>query len=103
MRKQPKQRRSRETVEAIVQASIQVLGNSGWAGFTTNRVAERAGVSIGSVYQYFPEKSALVAAIRARHFADVLAVVQAAAGRGSLDARIARLIDGMIAVHACQP
>jgi AcrR family transcriptional regulator len=103
MRKQPQQSRSRATVEAIVQAGIQVLGRHGWAGFTTNRVAAVAGVSIGSLYQYFPDKRALVAAIRLRHFDEVLAVVDAAAAAERLPERIERLVAGMLAVHSVYP
>src|SRR5882757_8447655 len=74
MRKEPRQARSRATVEAIVQAGAHVLGDRGWSGFTTNEVASVAGASIGSLYQYFPNKLALIAAIRRKHFDDVLAV-----------------------------
>lgn len=103
MRKQPQQSRSRATVEAIVQAGIQVLGRRGWADFTTNRVAEVAGVSIGSLYQYFPDKRALLAAIRRRHFDDVLAAVRAAVEAGPLGERIERLVRGMLQVHSVYP
>ncbi|RON52682.1 TetR family transcriptional regulator [Pseudomonas frederiksbergensis] len=59
-RKQPQQARSTELVAAILQAAIQVLAKEGAARFTTARVAEKAGVSIGSVYQYFPNKAAIL-------------------------------------------
>ncbi|EPJ79973.1 MULTISPECIES: TetR family transcriptional regulator [Pseudomonas] len=59
-RKQPKQARSTELVATILEAAIQVLGKEGAARFTTARVAEKAGVSIGSVYQYFPNKAAIL-------------------------------------------
>lgn len=59
-RKQPQQARSTELVAAILQAAIQVLEKEGARGFTTARVAERAGVSVGSVYQYFPNKAAIL-------------------------------------------
>src|SRR5216110_1553486 len=78
MRKDPRQERSRDTVEAIVQASAHILGRRGWAGFTTNGVAEAAGVSIGSLYQYFPNKLALVEEVRRRHFQDVLNALRTA-------------------------
>ena len=73
LRKEPRQARSRATVEAIVDAGARVLAEDGWAAFTTNRVAERAGASIGSLYQYFPDKLSLVEAIRRRHLDDCLA------------------------------
>lgn len=59
-RKTPKQARSNELVSAILQAATQVLEQEGAARFTTARVAERAGVSIGSLYQYFPNKAAIL-------------------------------------------
>ncbi|TFF14195.1 TetR/AcrR family transcriptional regulator [Pseudomonas sp. BCA14] len=59
-RKQPQQARSTELVAAILQAAIQVLAKEGVTRFTTARVAEKAGVSVGSVYQYFPNKAAIL-------------------------------------------
>ncbi|MFY3648570.1 TetR family transcriptional regulator [Achromobacter xylosoxidans] len=59
-RKQPQQARSAELVAAILQAGAQVLAKEGAARFTTARVAEKAGVSIGSLYQYFPNKAAIL-------------------------------------------
>jgi AcrR family transcriptional regulator len=62
-RKQPTQSRSEDTVASIVEAAAQVLETQGFEGFNTNAVAERAGVSIGSLYQYFPNKDALTVAL----------------------------------------
>lgn len=59
-RKQPRQARSTELVATILQAAIQVLAREGAQRFTTARVAERAGVSVGSIYQYFPNKAAIL-------------------------------------------
>ncbi|HDS0949267.1 TPA: TetR family transcriptional regulator [Stenotrophomonas maltophilia] len=59
-RKQPRQARSNDLVGAILQAAAQVLRDEGAPRFTTARVAERAGVSIGSLYQYFPNKAAIL-------------------------------------------
>ncbi|MBC3766065.1 TetR family transcriptional regulator [Neptunicella marina] len=59
-RKQPQQARSNDLVNAILQAAIQVLQTEGAQRFTTTRVAERAGVSVGSLYQYFPNKAAIL-------------------------------------------
>ena len=59
-RKRPKQARSARLVEAILQAAVRVLERDGAAGFTTVRVAERAGVSVGSLYQYFPNKQSIL-------------------------------------------
>ena len=58
-RKQPKQARSEALVAAILEAAVQVLAKEGAARFTTVRVAEKAGVSVGSLYQYFPSKDAI--------------------------------------------
>ncbi len=62
-RKKPRQQRSAEMVEIILQAATRVLERESLAGFNTNRVAEVAGISVGSLYQYFPNKEALVAAL----------------------------------------
>jgi len=59
-RKQPQQARSTELVAAILQAALQVLAQEGATRFTTARVAEKAGVSVGSVYQYFPNKASIL-------------------------------------------
>src|SRR5580692_12551537 len=59
-RKQPQQARSAELVATILEAAVQVLAKEGAQRFTTARVAEKAGVSIGSLYQYFPNKAAIL-------------------------------------------
>jgi len=60
LRKQPKQARSNDLVSAVLDAAVQVLTTEGAQRFTTARVAERAGVSVGSLYQYFPNKAAIL-------------------------------------------
>ena len=65
-RKIPIQARSKATFDAILEAAAQVLERLGYAEATTNRIAERAGVSIGSVYEYFPGKDAIFAALKER-------------------------------------
>lgn len=67
-RKQPVQGRSRVTTEALLEATLQVLVREGYARLTTTRVAERAGVSVGTLYQYFPDKRSLVMALKQRYF-----------------------------------
>lgn len=62
-RKSPRQQRSRNTVECILLSAARILVQSGMAGFNTNAVAKEAGISIGSLYQYFPNKQALLAAL----------------------------------------
>jgi AcrR family transcriptional regulator len=69
-RRSPSQSRSRDTVEAIVEAAAQVFERHGYAAGTTNRIAERAGVSVGSLYQYFPNKDSILVELTRRHVAD---------------------------------
>jgi len=100
-RRSPKQARSRATWEAIVEAAAQILERRGADGLTTNDVAERAGVSIGTLYQYFPDKQAiLVAAARrelngaplaARQMALIqalIAVIERLGGKGLATAKV---------------
>ncbi|CAD0302428.1 hypothetical protein CFBP498_03740 [Xanthomonas hortorum pv. vitians] len=77
-RKSPQQARSRATVEVIRQASIQVLVADGLQGCTTTRVAERAGVSVGSVYQYYPNRQAMLTALLDWHLQAVIHAVEQA-------------------------
>lgn len=70
-RKKPVQARSEATVEAILEAAIQVLVAVGKERLTTTLVAQRAGVSVGTLYQYFPNKSSLLQAALKRHMAEV--------------------------------
>jgi AcrR family transcriptional regulator len=76
--KTPVQARSTATVEAILQATIQVLLSAGAARLTTTRVAERAGVSVGTLYQYYPNKQSLLFAILKRHLTTVFDAVERA-------------------------
>jgi AcrR family transcriptional regulator len=76
-RKTPRQARSEATVNAIFEATIQVLITHGARQMTTTRVAERAGVSVGTMYQYFPHKQALLYAVIARYLEVVAQVVEA--------------------------
>lgn len=74
-RKRPRQDRSRVTVEAILAATARVLVKHGFDRLTTNAVADAAGVSIGSLYQYFPNKEALVAALIEQHIEQMNAAI----------------------------
>ncbi len=69
-RKAPQQRRSQQTVAAILEATARILVEQGYEPLNTNRVAELAGVSVGSLYQYFPNKQALVLALAEKHFGE---------------------------------
>ncbi len=83
-RKRPRQERSRATVDTILEACARVLIKHGFDGLTTNAVAEAAGVSIGSLYQYFPNKEALVAALVERHIEERKAATFAELARVAL-------------------
>jgi AcrR family transcriptional regulator len=72
----PVQARSSASVDAILEATIQVLLQVGKEQLTTTRVAARAGVSVGTLYQYFPNKSALLQAVLKQHFAQIVAAVE---------------------------
>ncbi len=73
-RKRPIQARSRATVDAILEGAIRILTRDGFDGATTTKIAEAAGVSVGSLYQYFPSMEAIVAALFEKHADELLAV-----------------------------
>jgi len=75
-RKSASQERSRATVDALLEATARVLIREGYDRASTNRIAELAGVSIGSLYQYFPSKEALVAAVIDRHTQEISEVTR---------------------------
>jgi AcrR family transcriptional regulator len=77
-RKTPVQARAAVTVEAICEATIQVLLSHGADKLTTTRVAERAGVSVGTLYQYYPNKVSLLAAVYENHFNEVTVAMETA-------------------------
>ena len=97
-RKIPRQARSAATVDAIFQATIQVLLKEGAPRLTTTRVAERAGVSVGTMYQYFPHKKALLYAVLQQHLETVAEAMEAAcacyAGQP-----LAVISDGLVAAY----
>jgi len=105
-RKTPRQSRSRDTVEAILTATTDILARKGYAALTTNRIAERAGVNIASLYQYFPGKEAIVAELRRRHGATARTAVRRilAEDAGSdLTSTLRRLVAAGLAEHAATP
>ena len=106
-RKLPKQGRSEATVEAILEAAAQIFERHGYAAGTTNRIAERAGVSIGSLYQYFPNKDAILLALVHRHLAESTAVLGPHIERLSRGARfddiLPDIVHAMVAMHALAP
>ena len=105
-RKLPSQERSRVTVDAILEAAADILVREGYARLTTNRIADRAGVNVASLYQYFPGKDAIVAELRRRHGA-----AERAASReillqrrgDSLESTLRALISRGVAAHAVAP
>ncbi len=105
-RKSPAQARSGATVEAIHEAVIQVLIADGLARLTTTRVAERAGVSVGTLYQYFPNKEALLFAILQQHFeemADAIEHVGKHDGKRSLRELAKNIAEAYVSVKVSRP
>ena len=105
-RKRPRQDRSRATVDTILEATARVLVERGFDGLTTNLVADAAGVSIGSLYQYFPNKAALVGALIERHVDHMSALLLAELTRVAqlpVAAAIRSVVEAMIRAHAVQP
>jgi len=105
-RRRPRQQRSQETVAVILEATAQVLTEQGYARASTNRIAKRAGVSVGSIYQYFGGKDALIVALAERHALEMIGVV------GQLlqdlaDLPVAQVVhqavEAMIAAHRVNP
>jgi AcrR family transcriptional regulator len=107
-RKPPVQKRSRATVDGILSAAAQVFEAHGYAAGTTNRIAERAGVSIGTLYQYFPSKEAVAVALLERHVADTEHrlhdwVNHMVAERHGLRAALHDYVTGMLEMHCGRP
>jgi AcrR family transcriptional regulator len=105
-RRKPQQRRARQTVEAVLDAVIRLLRREGSGTLNTNRIAEVAGVSIGSVYQYFPDKQAIFAALHQRHIEQIdrlIAGTLVAHAASALDDLIRALIEAMVEAHTADP
>src|SRR5262245_64733032 len=105
-RKLPKQARAQETVEAILTAAARILKKEGFDKASTNRIAEAAGVSIGSLYQYFPSKEALVAALAERHMTEMSEIVAEAGARiltEPLHVAVREVVELMLRAHAVDP
>lgn len=105
--RQPKQERSRQKFDFIVEAATRILSMSGYAALTTNEVARVAGVSIGSVYEYFRNKDEIVAVIVDRHLSaaenSVASFDFQVAQEWSLKRIITSLVSGFIALHKDDP
>lgn len=102
-RKRPRQARAQETVAAIVEATARILEEDGHRAFSTNAVARRAGVSIGSLYQYFPDKDALIGALVAREGDRLFEAVETAASVQPGQEAMERLIDAAVAHQFGRP
>jgi AcrR family transcriptional regulator len=105
-RKKPRQERSQATVDAILDATARVLCNTGYDRASTNRIALAAGVSVGSLYQYFPSKEALVAALAERHTEQMTSLVKRKLHEVStmpVDVAVRTMIRAMFDAHAVDP
>ena len=103
MRKQPRQQRAAATVNAILEAAARILVDTGYATASTNRIAERAGVSIGSLYEYFPGKEAIFAELRRRQMTGWYAKLRAGPRSGSPRAVIRHIVTTQIQYAANNP
>jgi AcrR family transcriptional regulator len=105
-RKNASQERSRVTVEALIEATARILVREGFDKASTNRIAQEAGVSIGSLYQYFPGKEALVAAVIERHNRDLMQVVRSSLAEAEaqpVEQALRRLVGAAIEAHRVDP
>lgn len=105
-RKNASQARSRATVDALVEATARILVRESFDRASTNRIAEEAGVSIGSLYQYFPSKEALVAAVIDRHQQELMRVARrtlAAVAALPMEQAVRKLVIVAIEAHRVDP
>jgi AcrR family transcriptional regulator len=102
-RKLPAQSRSAATVSAVLEAAARILERRGFEGYTTNAVAEQAGVSIGSLYQYFANKDAVTVALIEREAAVLLADVAEVPFKEGYEAALDHLIRAAVAHQMRRP
>jgi AcrR family transcriptional regulator len=105
-RKAPSQRRAEATVEAILSAAAHILAGEGWEAVNTNRVAAEAGVSVGSLYQYFPGRDAILAELGRRHAVGIVAATRDALERAKnqpFAGAIGEAIRASIRLHEVDP
>ena len=105
-RKQASQQRSRLTVDALVESTARVLVKDGYDRASTNKIAAVAGVSVGSLYQYFPSKEALVAAVIDRHTDELSHVIRGALAKVAalpVEAATRELVTAAIEAHRVNP
>jgi AcrR family transcriptional regulator len=105
-RRRPRQARAQATVDAIIKATARVLVDEGYDRASTNRIAQAAGVSIGSLYQYFPSKEALVSALVETHQGRMCEALERSLAQSTpteLPQRARLLVRGMIAAYRTDP
>ncbi len=107
-RRTPTQSRSQETLEIILEAAAQVFSEHGYAAGTTNRIAQRAGVSVGSFYQYFPNKDAVLVALVDSHVNAGMRSVEtlladAVGTEFDLEALLRSFVTAMVTLHGREP
>jgi AcrR family transcriptional regulator len=105
-RKHASQDRSRATVDALIEATARILVREGFDKASTNRIAEAAGVSVGSLYQYFPSKEALVVAVIARHQDELMQIARGALAEVAalpIPKAVRRLVTVAIEAHRVDP
>ena len=105
-RKLATQDRSRATVDALVEATARILVEEGFDKTSTNRIAKVAGVSVGSLYQYFPSKEALVAAVVERHQGEIMHLVRgelAQVSRQPVETAMRKIVAAAVKAHRVEP
>ncbi len=102
-RKLPAQSRSNATVSAVLEAAARILERYGFEGYTTNAIAERAGVSIGSFYQYFPNKDAVTVALLERESAVLLSDIAEVPYTEGYEAGLLHIIRSAVANQLRRP
>jgi AcrR family transcriptional regulator len=103
-RYRPSQERSRRTYETVLQAAARILVREGIQAFSTNRLAEVSGLGVGSIYQYFRNKEAILETLALRHLEDIRDVVRGAAATGlAAGEMLDTLVDATLRAHLREP
>jgi AcrR family transcriptional regulator len=108
IRRTPRQERAQATVDAVIEAGARILVEDGYGPLSTNRIAKRAGVSVGTLYQYFPDKEAIVEALIERLVAEQIeafrqVVLRVTAQQPSLEDGVRAMVDGTLAALRVRP
>src|ERR1700743_377035 len=106
-RKPPQQARAPSTVHAILEATVQVLEREGTEAATTTRIAEVAGVSVGTLYQYFSHRDAILDAVQERECSKAIELTQEILSEGNLPKSprdvVEACVQGMLELHTGKP